>query len=413
MNKIVRYFFYSIFFLVLTNVLIGCDDEKITIDENSLDKPYIASASQTSVTIAWISHSEKRGVLEYGMTKNYGKKAEVSSVVDSDFQKKKGAWFNEDVNLVKVMKVRLSGLKHGKKYFYKISGPELNTYENYFHTAPQNSNVPVLFFFGGDRSMPSDDEIEWVEKKTGNKVDFFLDLGDQAIARRFRQEWQGRIPVFVAKGNHDNEVRRYTLDNQHLQHFYEFPNNSLDYSVNWGPVFVLIHGTVKRWRHTYSNAQLKWIKDQLKEANNKWKFYAMHYPFFSDSKNGTTKGWRWGKFGEWEEGYWRKQMVWPIFEKQNVKIVFSGHDHIYQRSFPIDKDGNLNDKGTMNIVYGGGEKEYAFKRKSSWSAKQYVGNYKKNRSFAFALIKDDICTIEFWVSINKNKKLIDTVKVTL
>lgn len=77
---------------------------------------------------------------------------------------------------------------------------------------------------------------------------------------------------------------------------------------------------------------LDWVKQDLQNASNAiWKFVMFHQPGFNSSR----------------EHFEQQQMrlLAPIFESGNVDVVFTGHVHNYQRSYPLtfipDKKGTL------------------------------------------------------------------------
>lgn len=76
----------------------------------------------------------------------------------------------------------------------------------------------------------------------------------------------------------------------------------------------------------------KWVADDLAASKDAvWHFVLFHHPGFSSSR----------------EHFEQQQMrlLAPVFEKGNVDIVFNGHVHNYQRSFPMhftpDRKGTL------------------------------------------------------------------------
>jgi 3',5'-cyclic AMP phosphodiesterase CpdA len=76
----------------------------------------------------------------------------------------------------------------------------------------------------------------------------------------------------------------------------------------------------------WSDEQLRsWVKADLEKASGKqWRFVAYHHPGFHSSKKHQSQ----------------KQMrhLQDIFEDGKVDVVFSGHVHNYQRSYPIQSD---------------------------------------------------------------------------
>jgi hypothetical protein len=94
-------------------------------------------------------------------------------------------------------------------------------------------------------------------------------------------------------------------------------NFSFDYgNAHWT---VLDANTYMDW----SNPSLReWLVKDLTAARSvTWRVVAFHQPGFNSSK----------------EHFAEQYMRWlsPIFEANNVDVVFSGHVHNYQRSFPL------------------------------------------------------------------------------
>ena len=73
----------------------------------------------------------------------------------------------------------------------------------------------------------------------------------------------------------------------------------------------------------WTNKDLQdWVKEDLKKAAGaQWRFVMFHQPGFNSSKV------------HFEEQHMR--LLSPIFEAGKVDVVFNGHVHNYQRSFPL------------------------------------------------------------------------------
>ena len=85
----------------------------------------------------------------------------------------------------------------------------------------------------------------------------------------------------------------------------------------------------------------QWLSEDLKNAANaKWRFVGFHHPGFNSSK---------AHFNEQQT-----RVLAPLFEQHDVDIVFSGHVHNYQRSFPMKfvpapgLDGKIPARGVVN-----------------------------------------------------------------
>jgi hypothetical protein len=66
----------------------------------------------------------------------------------------------------------------------------------------------------------------------------------------------------------------------------------------------------------------KWVADDLKAHQSAaWRFVAYHHPGFNSSKAHFNDQWM--------------RVLSDVFEAGNVSIVFAGHVHNYQRSYPL------------------------------------------------------------------------------
>jgi Calcineurin-like phosphoesterase len=68
-------------------------------------------------------------------------------------------------------------------------------------------------------------------------------------------------------------------------------------------------------------AQIGWVEQQLKGSTARWKLAVLHHPLYSSGKkHGSDLNLR--------------RKLEPLFVRYGVNAVFSGHDHIYERTVP-------------------------------------------------------------------------------
>lgn len=103
-------------------------------------------------------------------------------------------------------------------------------------------------------------------------------------------------------------------------------NFSFDYgNAHWT---VLDADVYVDWRDTSLQS---WVRKDLAASTATWKFVLFHHPGFNSSR----------------EHFEQQQMrlLAPVFEQTKVDIVFTGHVHNYQRSYPLrftpDDNGSL------------------------------------------------------------------------
>ncbi len=165
------------------------------------------------------------------------------------------------------------------------------------------------------------------------------------------------IPIVAAVGNHDaltRDLDRYPGALAYY-HFWEQPLNGPDGKEDGSLVPVLKASDANRkafldgagekypqmtnfsfdygnahWTILDSNPYVEWndsllkdwvIKDLAIAQNASWRFVLLHHPGFNSSR------------AHYEQQQMR--LLSPIFEKGNVDVVFAGHVHNYQRSYPM------------------------------------------------------------------------------
>jgi 3',5'-cyclic AMP phosphodiesterase CpdA len=128
------------------------------------------------------------------------------------------------------------------------------------------------------------------------------------------------VKFYAALGNHDSQTSRfYKLWNMNGERYYAYSRKNVKF-------FVLDSDYL-------DPKQLQWIDNELKNARDDWKIVYFHHPLYS---SGGTHG------SEVE----LRVTLEPLFVKYGVNVVYSGHDHIYERLKP--------QKGIYYFVSGSG-----------------------------------------------------------
>jgi len=136
----------------------------------------------------------------------------------------------------------------------------------------------------------------------------------------YRPLLQAGVRFYASLGNHDNPsqeayppfnmggARYYTYTKRNVR-FFALDSNLLDAK------------------------QLAWIEGALRQSQEDWKICYFHHPLYSDGKtHGSQVDLR--------------VRLEPLFVKYGVDVVFSGHDHVYERINP--------QKGITYFVSGAG-----------------------------------------------------------
>jgi hypothetical protein len=154
------------------------------------------------------------------------------------------------------------------------------------------------------------------------KFPFVVMMGDniygsdrpQDFVKKFESPYKGLldkdVKFYASLGNHDSrEQRYYKLFNMDGKLYYTFKAPKEDVRF-----FAL--------ESTYMDPdQLKWLEDELKKANEKWKIVYFHHPLYSSA----------GTHGSQVK---LRDVLEPLFIQYNVSLVLNGHDHTYERIKP-------------------------------------------------------------------------------
>ena len=132
------------------------------------------------------------------------------------------------------------------------------------------------------------------------------------FARKFEEPYrlllEGGVRFYASLGNHDNQRNRfYGPFNMGGERYYTFARRNARF-------FVL--------DSDYLDAkQLAWLDEALGSAHDDWKICYFHHPLYSDG----------GRHGSELD---LRVVLEPLFVRHGVNVVFSGHDHVYERLKP-------------------------------------------------------------------------------
>lgn len=209
----------------------------------------------------------------------------------------------------------------------------------------------------------------------GDFVNFGSSKYDWQIFDEITAELSKTAEFYPVAGNHERDsamfFRRFKL-----------PQYRAWYSVERDGIhFVILDNNFEL---SEGSPQYKWLEEDLKNISNKVQFRVvlMHYPFFSVIR---------------KDGGYRKlrAALLPLFKKYRVNIVFSGHDHSYQRFFRDDI--------YYVVTGGGGAPLYGQKYFNPYLKKFFKGNH-----FCVLTVEGKIINVKV---LDTGLNLIDEFKV--
>jgi predicted phosphodiesterase len=295
----------------------------------------------TTMTIMWRSELGAEGIVEYGLDSAYGHSVE-STTHSYRYGRTQVYWHTAE----------LTGLAANTTYSYRLKTSEPWESEGYtFKTAlAQGDNTPFRFAVMSDAQGIYDIQRKAFEMVKEENVDFILYLGDFTDTGN-QQEWDiwfgtgegvlSEIPLMSVLGNHEGDQLTYWEQ-------FALPGHERWYSMDYGNVhFVFLNSNTQ----AEVARQRPWLLDDLLENNSRWTIAMGHHPMYS------------GVTSKPEYQFLRDDWL-DVMEEYGVDLYFSGHNHCYERTWPIKAD-QIDSDGIIHVVHGpAGEKFYSVE--SAW-----------------------------------------------
>lgn len=286
-------------------------------------------------------------------------------------------------------RARLSGLSAGSAYDYQIGVRDRN-YSFRLETARPAGSAFNFVIFGdsGDATQAQHLIARQMEKLT---PDLLVHTGDliypdgrrDRYAERFFSVYDkliSRVSFWPSLGNHDVDDGH---QNDAYRAVFELPENGPaglppedNYWFEYADArFVVLDSNVEEG--VLSAQVAPWLETTLTAAAACWKFVVFHHPPYTSGKyTPTTRV---------------QNTLVPVFDRAGVDVVFSGHDHLYERTHPL-RGGEIvgSGQGVIYIVSGAG------------GAKLYQEKSPENRPAWLAVLRNDIHSFSH-ISISGNQ----------
>lgn len=259
--------------------------------------------------------------------------------------------------------VELSGLTQGTEYRYTIGE---NAFSGSFRV-PQESDVTRFLYLGDVQFQESMEEYEeWGQMvrrayQEHPDLDFAVIGGDLVNSPGELSQWEAfleacdvfaKLPLATVAGNHEGVHSNYTY-----QKLFALPDDAEEdqsgeefYSLDFGNVRMLMMDssflTEERRQSMGKDAWAKeeqrveaWIRSRTGSCEKPWLAAVIHHPVYGMHDGDTVSP--------------QIRDLWaPLLETGGVRIVFSGHQHLYQRTRSIH--------GVVYLMGNSGQRESRF-----------------------------------------------------
>src|ERR671921_1292489 len=270
-------------------------------------------------------------------------------------------------------------------------------------TAASSSSLPstanLNFAAVGDWGCTGDttNTIKNIQNKDPELVLALGDLSYENTANCWLNETSSinnKLEIAIGNHDHDDDDKKGELPLLQAQYKKHFGLSNTYYSFDYHNVhFIAIDSMLP---YTINSPQYSFVRNDListsQNPNIKWIIVYFHHPMYTSAS-------------EHSSDLLLRETYHPLFDQYGVDLVLQGHNHNYQRSYPItynnDKNINNNNKisninnndfsfkpsiiptntntynnqtGEIYITAGtGGESLYDFKNKADFIATQYKG----------------------------------------
>ena len=150
------------------------------------------------------------------------------------------------------------------------------------------------------------------------------------------------VPFYPVLGNHEQNARHY-------YNYTALPEPEYFYTFTFGNAQFFMLDTNQNVDP--DSRQYHWLSKTLAASKAKWKFVCHHHPPYSSDSNDYGDLW---KTNNGTHGDRRARQLVALYEKHKVDIVWNGHIHSYERTWPIRDGKAVEENAPFYMITGGG-----------------------------------------------------------
>lgn len=352
------------------------------LNDNTLPRQiHIAfGVDPTDITVLWATENEDKSIVQYYPQGRPGSSTSVEgkSVV---FENNTHGWKH-------LHRVALHGLTPGSMYIYNVGGDIVSLRSNFFSFRIPFKYEPHTYMVFGDLGTKSANIQFLVHESKARNYSAIFHVGDIAydlgsdggkVGDKYLNSIQlmsANTPYMTVPGDHDlfeDDQYRYRFSNPNAE--WPMKMEQLWYSINMGKThFVCISTEVFFTDKRNVERFMKWLQHDLTKANDNrsnfpWIVVMAHRPMYC-SVDDTREDCR-------KPDSVVRQNLESVYSQFGVDVVFSGHNHMYERTWPTYRNkavalNYINPLAPVHIIVGSlGNQyltEYSSKPGGGWSA---------------------------------------------
>lgn len=300
--------------------------------------PYLQAGTPTGMTVMWRSERPAATRLEVEPVNSRARQFGPAEI-----------WTQGAEAPTYYHQFRVEGLRAETDYRYRCFEGGTVIGEGTFKTLPARQDASFRFAVLGDSGSGNANQSAVAKVLEAWQPEFVLHTGDVIYERgeaenyssRFVRPYRsliGQAVFYPTIGNHDHLTDRA----EPYQAFFEVPrsggaNTERWYTFRAGPLqFFALDTNVP---FGVGSEQYEWLTKALRSSDAPLRVAFFHHPPYSGGAHGSS--------------LYVRRAFGPLFEQNDVRLVFTGHDHHYERSTPRE-DYRQDGRPTTYFVTGGG-----------------------------------------------------------
>ena len=261
-------------------------------------------------------------------------------------------FFNDNVYLTRHT-IKLSNLKSGEKYLYRVGDESKGWWSETCETETADNSDSVTFFHMSDPQSGNREQYDRTWKKVLSAAfklypdaKFVLNTGDLVDNGGNETLWHNMFDsgannltktyLMPVSGNHENFGKYATVS------YFDLPNvpeqdtkSGVYYSFDYNNVHVsVLNANDLNSDSTLSDKQIEWLKKDIAGSSDaEWHIVATHKAVYSNGSH----------FKDKDVKAMRTQLG-KLMPELGIDLVLEGHDHVYTRTYSMDSNSVVDSK---------------------------------------------------------------------